>query len=90
MKVRAERPKVHECYYKEGEPTFTPSTNDYAKIAKQYEKYNSNNNVFNNKSLSDNKPLSQFYFEKCTGNAPEYKANQSVQDAIRQQNAMNG
>jgi len=34
---------------------------DYAKVAKAYEKYNTDNSTFNGKSLSDNKAVSNFY-----------------------------
>jgi hypothetical protein len=44
-----------------------PSTNSYAVIAKAYEKYNNNNCTFNNKSLSDNRPITNFYAAKAHG-----------------------
>ena len=34
---------------------------DYAKVAKAYEKYQNDNSTFNGKSLSDGRPLSNFY-----------------------------
>jgi hypothetical protein len=46
---------------------FTPSTQDYAKIAKKYEKYNNNNATFNGKSLADDKKISNFYVAKERG-----------------------
>jgi hypothetical protein len=44
-----------------------PSTHSYAQIAKAYEKYNNNNSTFNNKSLSDNRPITNFYAAKAHG-----------------------
>ena len=40
---------------------------DYAKVARAYEKYGNDNNTFNGKSLSDNRPLSNFYKMKSLG-----------------------
>jgi len=34
---------------------------DYAKVARAYEKYGKDNSTFNGKSLSDNRPVSNFY-----------------------------
>lgn len=62
-------PKPHKCdltpsYMKDH---FQPKTLDYAKVAKAYEKYNNDNNTFNNKSLSDNRKISSFYKIKSKG-----------------------
>ena len=46
---------------------FTPKTLDYAKVAKAYEKYGRDNSTFNGKSLSDNRPISNFYKIKGQG-----------------------
>ena len=40
---------------------------DYAKVAKKYEKYHNDNSTFNNKSLSDNRKISNFYKMKSKG-----------------------
>ena len=53
-------PTAHKCdLQKQAEDAhknmFKPTTQDYAKIAKKYEKYNNNNSTFNGKSLSDAK-----------------------------------
>lgn len=40
---------------------------DYAKVAKAYAKYNTDNSTFNGKSLSDNKAVSNFYKIKGQG-----------------------
>ena len=62
-------PKPHRCdltppYMQD---QFVPKTIDYAKVAKAYEKYNSDNSTFNGKSLSDNRPISNFYKLKSQG-----------------------
>ena len=62
-------PKPHRC---DLTPTymadqFQPKTLDYAKIAKAYEKYANDNSTFNGKSLSDNRPISNFYKMKSQG-----------------------
>ena len=56
-------PKPHTSGYTPTyiEDTFVPKTMDYAKVARAYEKYGNDNNTFNGKSLSDNRPLSNFY-----------------------------
>ena len=59
------RRKVDEPLYMKD--NFTPKTNDYAKVARAYEKYNNDNNTFNGKSLSDARPLSNFYQMKSKG-----------------------
>ena len=46
---------------------FVPKTMDYAKVAKKYEKYHNDNSTFNNKSLSDNRKISNFYKIKSKG-----------------------
>lgn len=39
----------------------------YAKVAHMYEKYQNNNSTFNNKSLSDNRNITDFYKVKERG-----------------------
>ena len=51
---------------------FQPKTMDYAKVAKAYEKYQSDNSTFNGKSLSDNRPVSNFYKIKSLGAGAVY------------------
>ena len=62
-------PKPHRC---DLTPTymadqFVPKTLDYAKVAAAYEKYGTDNSTFNGKSLSDNRPISNFYKLKGQG-----------------------
>ena len=52
---------------------FTPKTMDYAKVARAYEKYNNDNSTFNGKSLTDNKPISNFYKIKSLGADAVYR-----------------
>ena len=46
---------------------FVPKTQDYAIVAKKYEKYNNNNSTFNTKSLSDGRPITNYYIAKERG-----------------------
>lgn len=46
---------------------FKPSTQDYAKVAAKYEKYNNNNNAFNGRNLSDNSKVTKFTRVKLHG-----------------------
>ena len=46
---------------------------DYAKVAKAYEKYQNDNSTFNNKSLSDARPISNFYKIKSHGADAVYR-----------------
>ena len=45
---------------------------DYAKVAKAYERYGSDNSTFNGKSLSDGRPISNFYKMKSQGAGAVY------------------
>lgn len=49
---------------------FKPKTMSYAKVAHMYEKYQNNNSTFNNKSLSDNRNITDFY--KCKERGIDY------------------
>ena len=65
-------PKPHRC--RDPGPTlvhekFVPRTQDYAKVARAYERYNNDNSTFNGKNLSDAKPISNFY--KIKGHGPD-------------------
>ena len=62
-------PKPHRCdlFGSYMNDKFIPKTQDYAKVAKAYEKYNTDNSTFNGKSLSDGKPISNFYKLKSQG-----------------------
>ena len=63
----ATRPKKHDCNYQEAEPKFKPQTNEYAEIARRYEKYNNNNSAFNGKSLTDHRKITNYYKAKERG-----------------------
>ena len=65
-------PKPHRCDFvriaeDQHNNMFKPSTQDYAKIAKKYEKYNTNNATFNGKNLADDKKITNFYVAKERG-----------------------
>ena len=65
-------PKPHRCDFKriaenQHVEKFKPTTQDYAKIAKKYEKYNTNNATFNGKNLADAKNITNFYVAKERG-----------------------
>lgn len=74
MAQTAKRPKAHKCagttkdkiFIGNTEP-FKPSTMNYAKVARHYEKLNNNNSAFNGKNLSDNQPVTQFQNLKLHG-----------------------
>lgn len=55
-----------------------PKTLDYARVAKAYEKYNTDNSTFNGKSLSDNRPISNFYKLKSLGADSVYTKSATV------------
>jgi hypothetical protein len=85
------RPKPHRCTfgtYGVSDPNalhghgteFVPSTHNYAVIAKAYEKYNNNNSCFNNKSLSDNRPITNFYSAKAHGIEAVHKKTAYIND----------
>ena len=67
------RPKPHKCTATQGKVyigntnPFTPSTNDYAKVAKHYEINQNNHYAFNGRNLSDNQPVTQFQNLKLQG-----------------------
>ena len=78
-------PKPHRCdltppYMADN---FKPKTNDFAAVAKKYEKYSNDNNTFNGKSLSDNRPISAFYQAKSRGVGAVHQ-KQPIVDQIRQ------
>lgn len=58
---------------------FTPKTMDYAKVARAYEKYGNDNSTFNGKSLSDGRPVSNFYKIKSLGADAVYRKAPIVQ-----------
>lgn len=67
------RPKRHTCdatdkkvFIGNVEP-FKPTTQEYSKVARYYEKLNNNNCAFNGRNLSDNKPVTQFMNLKLQG-----------------------
>jgi len=86
------RPKPHRCTYGvfgSSDPEsiangygneFKPSTHSYAKIAHAYEKYNNNNAAFNGRSLSDNKPITDFYTAKARGVDHVHKMRPYIND----------
>ena len=63
------RPVPHRCDLAPGysKDAFIPKTISYAEAAKKYEKYNNNNSTFNEKSLSDNKKITNYYLAKERG-----------------------
>ena len=56
---------------------------DYARVAKAYERYNSDNSTFNGKSLSDGKAISNFYKIKSQGADAVFKKAPIVQGIER-------
>lgn len=46
---------------------FQPTTKDYAKVTRKYEKFNNNNSAFNGRNLSDNQLVTQFQNLKLHG-----------------------
>ena len=63
------RPAPHRCDLAPGyaSDNFVPQTIAYADAAKKYEKYNNNNCTFNEKSLSDNRKITNYYLAKERG-----------------------
>ena len=63
------RPVPHKCDLtpEYANDQFTPKTIAYADAAKKYEKYNNNNCTFNDKSLSDNRKITNYYLAKERG-----------------------
>ena len=74
-------PKPHRCDLTPSymQDQFKPKTLDYAKVAKAYEKYGNDNSTFNGKSLSDNRPISNFYKMKSQGAEAVYTKAPIVQ-----------